>query len=219
MILLFVFLLCDVTVNGFIRSLPGRPLATSLAAEGDLTTRISEVICDYPPPGERRDYAKPDFESTSANQREARDLSNSFGYGINKNLPLDVAVIGGGLAGLSTAKYLSDAGHRVTIYEGNPELGGKVACFQDKDGDWYETGLHIFFGAYPNMNQLFKELDIEDRLQWKSHSMIFAIPGQTDSQGDQAWSRFEFPGLPAPLNGIAAILLNNDLLTWPEKIR
>jgi hypothetical protein len=32
-----------------------------------------------------------------------------------------------------------------------------------------ETGLHIFFGAYPNMMNLFKELDIEDRLQWKEH--------------------------------------------------
>jgi hypothetical protein len=35
------------------------------------------------------------------------------------------------------------------------------------------------------MNQLFKELDIEDRLQWKSHSMIFAQPGQKDKSGDQ----------------------------------
>ncbi len=27
---------------------------------------------------------------------------------------------------------------------------------QDEDGDWYETGLHIFFGAYPNMMNVFK---------------------------------------------------------------
>lgn len=34
------------------------------------------------------------------------------------------------------------------------------------------------------------------------------------------FSRFEFPQfLPAPLNGIAAILMNNEMLTWPEKIR
>ena len=46
---------------------------------------------------------------------------------------------------------------------------------KDKDGDWIETGLHIFFGAYPNMMNLFKELDIEDRLQWKIHQMIFAM--------------------------------------------
>lgn len=32
------------------------------------------------------------------------------------------------------------------------------------------------------------------------------------------FSRFDFPDLPAPLNGIVAILSNNQMLTWPEKI-
>jgi 15-cis-phytoene desaturase len=53
------------------------------------------------------------------------------------------------------------------VYEARDVLGGKVSAWQDKDGDWIETGLHIFFGAYPNIMNLFKELDIEDRLQWK----------------------------------------------------
>ena len=60
------------------------------------------------------------------------------------------------------------------------------------------------------MRQLFKELDIEDRLQWKSHSMIF---NQKETPG--TYSRFDFPDLPAPLNGVVAILGNNDMLTWP----
>lgn len=42
-------------------------------------------------------------------------------------------------------------------------LALQVAAWKDEDGDWYETGLHIFFGAYPNLMNLFKELDIEDR--------------------------------------------------------
>jgi 15-cis-phytoene desaturase len=64
------------------------------------------------------------------------------------------------------------------------------------------------------MLQLFKELDIEDRLQWKDHTMIF---NQPETPG--TYSRFDFPNLPAPINGIIAILRNNDMLTWPEKIR
>ncbi|MCP9849925.1 15-cis-phytoene desaturase [Cyanobium sp. Morenito 9A2] len=125
-----------------------------------------------------------------------------------------VAIAGAGLAGLSCAKYLCDAGHTPIVHEARDVLGGKVAAWQDEDGDWYETGLHIFFGAYRNMRQLFKELDIEDRLQWKSHSMIFnqkEVPG--------TYSRFDFPDIPAPFNGVAAILGNNDMLSWPEKIR
>jgi 15-cis-phytoene desaturase len=35
-------------------------------------------------------------------------------------------VIGAGLAGLSCAKYLTDAGHIPTIYEARDVLGGKV---------------------------------------------------------------------------------------------
>ena len=82
----------------------------------------------------------------------------------------------------------------------------QVAAWKDEDGDWYETGLHIFFGAYPNVMSLFKELGIEERLQWKTHSMIFAMP---DAPGE--FSRFDFPDLPAPLNGVIAILQNNQV--------
>ncbi len=124
-----------------------------------------------------------------------------------------VVIAGAGLAGLSCAKYLADAGHTPLVYEARDVLGGKVAAWKDEDGDWYETGLHIFFGAYPNMLQLFHELDIEERLQWKSHSMIFNQPEEPGT-----YSRFDFPDLPAPINGVAAILGNNDMLNWQEKI-
>ncbi|MDJ0597801.1 MAG: 15-cis-phytoene desaturase [Crocosphaera sp.] len=125
-----------------------------------------------------------------------------------------VAIAGAGLAGLSCAKYLVDAGHTPIVLERRNVLGGKVAAWKDEDGDWYETGLHIFFGAYPNILQLFKELGIEDRLQWKEHTMIF---NQPDTPG--TYSRFDFPDIPAPVNGIVAILRNNDMLTWEEKIK
>lgn len=145
----------------------------------------------------------------------------------------------------------------------------QVGAFQDEDGDTYEVGLHIIFGAYPNFQNLVKcvtdhsccihsalsdwcvmvsccptcqelaswaqlttwnpslvrsthtlsphlscdavvcrELGIEDRLQWKSHSMIFAMP---ERPGE--FSRFDFPeALPAPLNGVWAILRCNFLV-------
>jgi 15-cis-phytoene desaturase len=125
-----------------------------------------------------------------------------------------VAIAGAGLAGLSCAKYLTDLGHTPIVLEREDVLGGKVAAWKDEDGDWYETGLHIFFGAYPNTLQLFKELNISDRLQWKQHTMLFNMP----NQGGKL-SRFDFPNIPAPLNGIVAILGNNDMLTWAEKIK
>ena len=89
-----------------------------------------------------------------------------------RNRGLKVVIAGAGLAGLSTAKYLVDAGHKPIVLESRDVLGGKVAAWKDEDGDWYETGLHIFFGAYPNMMNMFKELNIEERLQWKGVSKM-----------------------------------------------
>lgn len=126
-----------------------------------------------------------------------------------------VAIIGGGLAGLACAKYLTDAGHEATIYEARDVLGGKVSAWQDEDGDWIETGLHIFFGAYPNVMNLFAEMGLHDRLQWKIHQMIFAmqeLPGE--------FTTFDFiPGIPAPFNFGLAILMNQKMLTFPEKLQ
>ena len=129
--------------------------------------------------------------------------------------PKRVVVVGGGLAGLSCAKYLADAGHVPVVLERGDVLGGKVSAWQDKDGDWIETDSHIFFGAYPNMMNLFKELGIEDRLQWKEHAMTFAMQ---DYPGE--FTKFYFPpNLPAPFNMAYAILTNDKMLTWTEKLR
>jgi 15-cis-phytoene desaturase len=163
-----------------------------------------------------RDYPKPNVENTD-NYRLYEKLSKSFSTTL-KAEPSEkkkVAIIGGGLSGLACAKYLVDAGHEPIVLEARDVLGGKVSAWQDEDGDWIETGLHIFFGAYPNMMNLFAELDIHDRLQWKIHQMIFAmqeLPGE--------FTTFDFiPGIPAPFNFGLAILLNQKMLTLAEKIQ
>jgi 15-cis-phytoene desaturase len=125
-----------------------------------------------------------------------------------------VAIVGGGLAGLSCAKYLVDAGHTPILLESQAMLGGLVAAWKDADGDWVETGLHNFFGAYPNMLQLMGELEILDRLHWKRHALIF---NQPEKPGVLSW--FDVPNIPAPFNIIVSILMNNDMLTWNQKIR
>ena len=104
-----------------------------------------------------------------------------------------VAIVGGGLRP-RVRQILGRRGAHAHGLRGAPELGGKVSAWKDKDGDWIETGLHIFFGAYPNIMNLFDELDLHDRLQWKVHKMIFAmqeLPGEFTS--------FDFiPGIPRP---------------------
>jgi hydroxysqualene dehydroxylase len=61
------------------------------------------------------------------------------------------AVIGGGLAGLTAALDLVDAGHEVTLYEARPTLGGAVQTLPERDGDPSpppDNGQHIALGCF-----------------------------------------------------------------------
>jgi len=71
---------------------------------------------------------------------------------------LKVAIIGAGLAGMSTAVELLDQGHEVNLYESRPFIGGKVGSFVDRQGNHIEMGLHVFFGCYSNLFRLLKKV-------------------------------------------------------------
>ena len=118
-------------------------------------------------------------------------------------------VIGGGLAGLTAAADLSDAGHEVLVLEKRPVLGGKVSSWV-QDGYPVESGLHIFFGCYTELIDMTKRVGAYRNIDWKEHTIHVARPGGKVS-------RFRFPGMPAPFNGIVAFTAN-DLLTWREKL-
>lgn len=126
---------------------------------------------------------------------------------------MHVLIAGGGLAGLAAAKYLADAGHQVTVVEKRAAAGGKVSSWQDAEGDWLESGLHVFFGAYRNLHRLFRETGLAANLDWKAHEMTFSRPG--------GWlSPLRFArGLPAPAHGLVAIARNRGVLTLPDKLR
>ena len=124
-----------------------------------------------------------------------------------------IVIAGAGLAGIAAAKYLSDAGHRVVLLEKRAVAGGKASSWQDADGDWLESGLHVFFGAYRNLLQFLRETNLYDNLVWMPHTLTF-------SQPDGTLSPLVFPPrLPAPLHGLTAIARNRGVLTNPDKLR
>lgn len=64
---------------------------------------------------------------------------------------MKVAVVGGGLAGLSAALDLTDRGHTVTLHEARPTLGGAVQTLPARDGDPEpppDNGQHIALGCF-----------------------------------------------------------------------
>ncbi len=71
--------------------------------------------------------------------------------------PLHVVVIGGGLAGLSSACVLAARGHRVTLLEKNDWIGGKAAVHA-ADGYRFDMGPTIL--TLPSvLRRVFAEAD------------------------------------------------------------
>ncbi|WP_396032679.1 9,9'-di-cis-zeta-carotene desaturase [Candidatus Cyanaurora vandensis] len=125
---------------------------------------------------------------------------------------MQVAVIGAGLAGMSTAVQLLEAGHQVTLLEERPFVGGKVASWQNAQGDHLEMGLHVFFGCYENFFALIEKLGIRDHFLPKAHTHVFINQG-----GEQTSLDFRnFGG--APFHGLKAFVTTGQISTV-DKLR
>ena len=123
-----------------------------------------------------------------------------------------VAIVGAGLAGLSAAVDLVDAGHRVDLYEARPFMGGKVGSWVDGDGNHIEMGLHVFFFNYANLFALLRKVGAFENLLAKDHTHLFVNEG-----GDLRELDFRFV-LGAPFNGLKAFFTTPQL-DWIDKLR
>lgn len=121
-----------------------------------------------------------------------------------------IIVVGGGFAGLTAARRLLKENYEVEIVEKRTVFGGKWSAWKDASGDWIETGLHVFFGAYEEIFDLMKELNIYDRIHWKEHVLTYTL---------DAGERFEFRtiNLPSPFHLLPAVF-KNHYFNWMEKL-
>ena len=80
-----------------------------------------------------------------------------------------VAVIGGGLAGLSCALELAEHGIEAELFEASPRLGGRTSSFHDQTVDeWVDNGPHLLIGAYHHARDFFARHGITE-LAWQAH--------------------------------------------------
>ena len=108
-----------------------------------------------------------------------------------------VAVVGGGWAGMAAAVELAARGHRVTLLEAAPHLGGRARRV-DWDGLAVDNGQHMLLGAYKASLQLIERVEpgLAAQAFWRL-PMRFSVPGEFS---------LRLPRLPAPLHLLAGLL-------------
>jgi len=124
----------------------------------------------------------------------------------------DVVVVGGGLAGITAALRLADAGRSVTLLEGRPRLGG--AAFSFKRGDLsIDNGQHVFLRCCDSYQWLIKRLDAEADVVLQSRLNIPVL--RADGRSAHL-SRL--PGVPAPAH-LTGALVRYGLLSPADRLR
>jgi len=88
-----------------------------------------------------------------------------------------VGVIGGGIAGLTAALRLAQAGHTVTLWERGPKLGGQAVAFPVA-GTSLEHFYHHLFQSDREIVALIDELGIGDALLWLPSNVGYFADGK-----------------------------------------
>ena len=124
----------------------------------------------------------------------------------------DVAVFGGGCAGLSAAVRLAKLDARVLVLEARSRLGGRATAFTDREtGEVVDNGQHVLLGCYTDTFEFLREIGAAGNVTWQRALRVTMI----DSRG--RWSRLECPDLPSPLHLVAGVL-DWIALAWRDRL-
>ena len=121
-----------------------------------------------------------------------------------------VFVVGGGLAGLSAACALADAGYHVTLFERRDFLGGRASSYEHPGtGEVVDNCQHVLLGCCTNLRDFYERLGVEDRIRWYRR-ITFLEPGGRSSSIEPSL-------LPAPLH-TGSSFLRFRLLSPRDKV-
>ncbi len=84
-------------------------------------------------------------------------------------------VIGGGLAGLSSAVALAEAGLRVRLLEKRPHLGGRAASYVLPGGEHIDNCQHVTLGCCTNLEDFYRRAGAANQIRFFDR-LIFAAP-------------------------------------------
>ena len=117
---------------------------------------------------------------------------------------IDIAIIGAGLTGLTTAFWLTRAGKKIHIIERQDRAGGQIRTFQE-NGFVYESGPNTGVVSYPEVAELFAALSPDCTLE----------TAREESKKRWIWKGNKFHALPSGL--VSAV--TTPLFTLYDKFR
>ena len=109
------------------------------------------------------------------------------------------AIIGGGVLGMTTALRLAQQGHRVTLFEASPQLGGLADAWKLGDVTW-DRHYHVTLLSDSYTRKILKELNLDDDMKWVETRTGFFTDGRLHSMSSSLeflrfkplslWSKF-----------------------------
>lgn len=116
-----------------------------------------------------------------------------------QSLQRTVTVVGGGVAGMSAACALAEAGFRAQLVERRGYLGGRASSYLHPGvNEVIDNCQHVLFGCCTNLTGFYKRIGVADRIYWTTE-MTMIEPGGRRSPLGPGW-------LPAPLHGLPKLL-------------
>ena len=132
-----------------------------------------------------------------------------------------IAIVGGGLLGMTLGLRLQAGGARVTILEGASRSGG-LAAPAEIGGFTWDRFYHVILRTDSNLLGLLRELDLEERLHWGATRTGFYVDGRLHSLS----SSLDFARFPAlsPIDKVrlaATVIRASRIRDWRplEEIR
>src|SRR5580693_5183341 len=120
----------------------------------------------------------------------------------------NVIVIGGGLAGLSSAVALAEAGFRVRLLEKRPHLGGRAASYVLPGGEHVDNCQHVTLGCCTNLDDFYRRVGAAGKIALYDRLVFVGRDGSR--------AAMQASSLPPPLH-LAGSLPFYPSLTWSEK--
>lgn len=117
-------------------------------------------------------------------------------------------MIGGGLAGMSSAVALADAGLRVRLFEKRPYLGGRATSYTLPDGSEVDNCQHVTLGCCTNLADFYRRVDASEKIRFYDRLYFVDVHGRRSTIEASWW--------PPPFHMVPSFMFFGAL-TLPDK--